>query len=499
MGLLAFFVASCGFFGPQKTRADASAPQLLVSAFPEEPPPQHIKDEEPPPQHIKDDEQLPPVSQNEPRSEEPEDVQPEVVNTEDAQRVEYDIPHLKNPGSLSTFLSALESLGSRGEGLVRVAHFGDSHTAADFMTTEIRRALQGRFGDGGRGFVFLGRPWKYYRPKDIRLEESGRWRPQRFIISIPSDQLDGQYGFGGVAVECRVGRCDVAVRPSKSAYGKDIDFFELYYLRQPGGGSFVVKVDAKTVESVETDAEVLGSGFYALELEDAKEHRIEVRTLGDGPVRLFGAIVESRGPGVVYDTLGINGAAFETVLQWDRDIFLEQLERRGPDLIVAMYGTNESCSKTLTPAAYAAHVREVVQLFRQGAPGAACLLIGPPDRQGEPGELERLEWIISVQSEVAAELGCAFLDARQVMGGAGSHALWQVRGLAAQDGIHLTLRGYKELGEQIAGIFLQVYEAHAQPLEQKPKQETNRPESLGEIEPATPKKTKKAGDDDGST
>src|SRR5271155_421063 len=43
---------------------------------------------------------------------------------------------------------------------VRIVQYGDSHTASDLGVSVLRHALQARFGDAGRGFVSIGKPWK---------------------------------------------------------------------------------------------------------------------------------------------------------------------------------------------------------------------------------------------------------------------------------------------------------------------------------------------------
>jgi len=61
---------------------------------------------------------------------------------------------IENPNGLTSFFRALRSIksGQRREP-VRVMHFGDSHTAADILTGELRRKFQTEFGDGGAGFI----------------------------------------------------------------------------------------------------------------------------------------------------------------------------------------------------------------------------------------------------------------------------------------------------------------------------------------------------------
>ena len=56
----------------------------------------------------------------------------------------------------------------------------------------------------------------------------------------------------------------------------------------------------------------------------------------------FGAVVESDKPGVVFDTLGLNGARMVTALAWDETSFRAELAHRVPDVVAIAYGTNES-------------------------------------------------------------------------------------------------------------------------------------------------------------
>jgi lysophospholipase L1-like esterase len=91
------------------------------------------------------------------------------------------------------------------------------------------------------------------------------------------------------------------------------------------------------------------------------------------------------------------------------------------------------------------------------------MLFGPPDRRmrGDGnGEPTQLDWIIDVQREVAAEIGCAFLDLRQLMGGLGAYDLWSAVNprLAQGDGVHLTVQGYRVLGERVVEEILAAYE-----------------------------------------
>jgi len=75
---------------------------------------------------------------------------------------------------LVTKLQRLES-GEAGAQDVRVLHIGDSHVASDLIGQELRRLMQERFGDGGRGYVFAGRPWRHYRQAGVEYSMEGDW------------------------------------------------------------------------------------------------------------------------------------------------------------------------------------------------------------------------------------------------------------------------------------------------------------------------------------
>jgi lysophospholipase L1-like esterase len=387
---------------------------------------------------------------------------------------EADLIEMERPGRLvglegnplDPFFAALGELEESGSGLVRVLHYGDSHTAADILTTEIRRALQQRFGDGGRGFVLLGNPWQSYRPRDVAVAAGGDWETRRVLIGAPPSAIDGLYGLGGLTVQSSGRHAWSRVRTSGApGFGRRASSYEIFYLRQPRGGSFEVRVDGRRRAVVTTAAAEPASGFARFDFAEGA-HELELRVRGDGEVRLFGAVVEADGPGVVYDTLGVNGGFFHTPLRWNGELLAEQIRRRNPELIVVMYGTNDADSRTIAPESYGRQVARVLERFRDAAPQAACLLLGPPDRRGGrmlDGEISQLDWIVAVQEETAAAVGCAFLDLRGMMGGAGSFDLWQQRGLAQPDGVHLTAKGYQRLGQAIAA---ELFAAHANYLEE---------------------------------
>src|SRR5262249_60859253 len=67
---------------------------------------------------------------------------------------------IESATALNSFFKALRDLkaGRRLEP-VRIVHYGDSHTAADILTADIRRSLQTDFGYGGSAVHMAPKPF----------------------------------------------------------------------------------------------------------------------------------------------------------------------------------------------------------------------------------------------------------------------------------------------------------------------------------------------------
>ena len=102
-----------------------------------------------------------------------------------------------NLPALAPFLEALRRLESgEPKGVVRILHFGDSHTSADMWTGQLRRRLQARFGDAGPGCLLPGRPWRGYPHEGVRFLAGQAWPAQ----SLRSGQGDVWVGLTGASL-----------------------------------------------------------------------------------------------------------------------------------------------------------------------------------------------------------------------------------------------------------------------------------------------------------
>jgi lysophospholipase L1-like esterase len=236
--------------------------------------------------------------------------------------------------------------------------------------------------------------------------------------------------------------------------------FELFFLRQPDGGTVVASFDQQSSTSWSTRG-ALGAGYSELGVSPAP-HLISIDTPGDGVVTLFGLTLEHGVSGVVLDTLGIPGARARDHLLWDDPLYREHLRKRSPALVVMAYGTNEGMDSDEPLELYESQTREVIRRIRTTLPSASCLLVGPTDHPQKRGRAKfgarrRTGLIVNAQRKIAAESGCAFIDLVAVTGGPMSMMRLVQAHLGARDHTHFTRRGYEALGDAISAALVGKY------------------------------------------
>ena len=359
------------------------------------------------------------------------------------------VPALVDPkATLARFYGRVASL-ARGTSTdhVRIAMYGDSHLTADAGSGRLRRQLQGRFGDAGHGFVALSQPWAWYSHNDVHHD--GTWKAFRQIATSTHKVIDGHYGFANMGSECAVPGCSawVSTDPQpKAPIGWTASRFELYYLRQPNGGTFDVALDGTVARSLDTRAEAFEAAFERFDAPDAR-HELKVIIKGRGPVRLFGVTLEREEPSIEVDSLGTGSLNLEQMVNVKSDTRRAQLQRRGYDLVVIQLGTNVFG----TPVENKKNAKIIVDELRAALPAVPILFLSPPDELEEQFKHSdpRIVAVSQTMRAVADENDTAFWDYRGAMGGDDGLLTFIKKGAAEHDRIHLKKWGYELLADRM--------------------------------------------------
>lgn len=366
-------------------------------------------------------------------------------------------PRLPNPildeqRQMDSFYAALYR-AEGGEGIVKILHYGDSPVTADLITADVRMLLQSRFGDAGHGFCLIAKPWAWYHHQGIDIRGDGWSIDPAMQPSI----RDGMFGLGGVAFRGWAGAW-TRIRVRQAHAG-----IEIAFLHQPEGGEFEVLAGSQLLGVVQTGAAVASSGFSAFPLpENAREVVIRVRS---GQVRLFGLLWRSGRPGVMYHSLGVNGAYVSMLARlFSEEHWREQLRHYQPDLVIVNYGTNESMYPPYVEKASARELTEAIRRIRAAVPQASILVMSPMDRGqrieggriGTPAAIPRL---VAIQQKVAQDNGCAFFNTFAAMGGEGTMGRWHeaVPRLVGADFIHPMPAGARLIADLLYRALLDGY------------------------------------------
>ncbi len=342
---------------------------------------------------------------------------------------------------LYPFYHSLELAGAK-QGVARILHYGDSPTTADSITADMRSLLQEKFGDAGHGFVLLAKPWPWYGHRGVEIHGSG-WKIE---AASQNRAKDGYHGLGGVSFTGTPGALSTIHLETPHSQ------VEIEYLQQPGGGAFAVSAGDCLLGTVETEGET-GPGFAQFPLPDGNATDVTV-AVKSGSVRLFGTSFEKDSPGVIYNSLGVNGGQIQMVLRYfDRTQWTEQLQHQKPDLVILNYGTNESSFASYIDTLYAKELREVIARVKAALPGTPILIMSPMDRgernsDGTIGTIATLPKLVAIQRQAAAETGCAFFNTFEAMGGEGTMGRWyqmQPR-LISADFMHPLPQGARKVG-----------------------------------------------------
>ena len=378
---------------------------------------------------------------------------------------------------LEPFFEALDDLERGRIPVVTVVQLGDSHTAGDRFSGRLRELFQGRFGNAGRGMLAPGVPYDGFRPTQVTVTAPG-WR----TAASWTGKRPGPFGLAGFQAQASQPTEVMAIEP------RDDSRFEMLTLgvvRQPGGGTVVVRGDGAELARVATAAAATGTDLVEISLPQPVR-RIELAPAGDGSVTLLSWATERATRGVVWDSHGVIGSTATIMDRWDPDTMGRELAQRSPAAIVLAYGTNEGFDDGLTAEGYAADLERQVARLRAMAPNAAILLVGPPDAERLPARCPgamrsdvrydcaplttaeeanysalfksprprgaacrwhappRLATVRRVQAQVAARLGLGFWDWSSVMGAqCGLHRWTQAEPpLARLDHVHMTPDGY---------------------------------------------------------
>lgn len=354
-------------------------------------------------------------------------------------RAEVSYMHNAQPITINTF-----------DKVFKIVHIGDSHIQADWFSGKVRTLLQQQYGNAGKGLLF---PYKQIKTNGPRSFSSTSTQ------TLQANKL----------IKCKTA-CDVgiaaynAILPTGTAITFSLkndsgtQFISLLYQAQ---NPYAISIDNNTNKEDYTIQQA--TNFFISSYKNEVEQTF---TLNSNSFAVLNGVVSNNGnSGVLYYTVGANGATFNNYN--NSSLFFNQLQSLEPDLVIVSLGTNESMSDITTDS-----FNLQLQLFQQqlvSSVGKNTIVIytTPADNYTREAHVVRKKvkgrWRTKrvVAYENNAKLialkntlidfcnsnNIMYWDLFEVMGGYGSMRNWVRSGYAAPDHVHFSKGGYELQGD----------------------------------------------------
>lgn len=372
-------------------------------------------------------------------------------------------------GFLTPAFLKLEASGGMGAGRVHILQIGDSHTAGDQISGQVRSRMQARFGRGGRGVLPPGLPYGGYAPRQVSVQATGaRYLPAPLLA-------------GGTHVPMGLAGGQGWLRPGDRlalSLDPEVPLTTIGVCGQAGPNRGTLQIIPDIGLPLEVDFYREASGPLCREVRFAGGGSLTLQAAGVpavlDDVRLWGDA------GLSLSNLGAVGSTLIDLQGREAATVEAQLRAAPPDLILVAYGTNEGFDGGLDLMAYEQALRGRIGWLRQVVPEAALMILGAPEalrrRQpstgperwsqscGSEGEWmapPNLAMVRDVQRRVSEDLGVAFWDWYGRMGGACSAD--RLAGgddpLMRGDRVHFTATGAEWIGDILADDLLSTYDS----------------------------------------
>ena len=329
----------------------------------------------------------------------------------------------------------------------KVVHIGDSHIQADWFSGKLRSLLQEQYGNAGIGILFPYRQIKTNSPPSFSSVSSAP-----FIASkITKCKTSCDVGIVGYNAQIPAGSMVV---------------FNIKKDTQPQFVSVIFQSDNEHAigfnhDNQEENYTTQTSTTYNItSYKKPLSNSFHLNTKSN--ITLNGIISSNGNPGVIYYTIGANGATFNNYI--NSNLFFQQLKSLQPDLIIISMGTNESVSDISADSLSVQLQNFHSKILEAGAdkiiyttPADNYLRKSVTTRKKVKGKWRTrrtIAYINNPKVEIIRQTMINFCNQQQVMcwdlyramGGDRSMRQWVQTGYAAKDHIHFSKGGYEIQG-----------------------------------------------------
>jgi lysophospholipase L1-like esterase len=324
---------------------------------------------------------------------------------------------------------------------VVIYQIGDSHVQSGYFSGTARSALQKYFGNAGRGLIFPYRLARTNQPDDYQISSANSFR-----------RIDNPRSLSGYSI-ANSAEAELKIK-TNSFFKIDCKFNQvLLYANKDASMEFARQQNLGTLDRQETSA----YSIHHLRFQEPVNTATII--VPENMRELYGLSLERDEAGLLYHSMGVNGAGFYTMA--DQEIMFEQIPLIKPDLILISLGTNDAQGR-FRAEVMRKNLLSFMTKLEDSNPDTPILFSLPPDsRKG--GKTNRdIDHVAEVIREYAEDHGHALWDLHDVMGGSGSMAKWRSNAMAAKDYLHFTPKGYMLQGHLFYQALIKGYKTFSE-------------------------------------
>ncbi len=367
---------------------------------------------------------------------------------------------ISNASALNVFFENLYLQKLNNNQQINVLHIGDSHIQADFLTAEVRKNLQNTFGNSGRGLLVPLKVGGTNEPSSYHTSSINNWQSKRCVQTHNPLPI----GIGGFCVYSNELNAELSFK-TINTNGLDGGFrqVKLFFLKNTNSYDLaLIDSSGSTIEVVETQVPSEFPNTSTVFLPE-KVHRISVRTTFKDETQkdcvFFGASVDNNEPGILYHSIGVNGA--QAVHYAQAQYFAEQTAALTPNLLILAIGTNEAFDPHLNADSFYAQLSLLHSQLVKNNPNVPFLFITPSGsfinkNKNNP----KLAEVVATIRRFSYNYNIALWDMYNITGEGLSASNFKNSGLLRPDGVHYSALGYKHQGQLFTFALLNAYNAY---------------------------------------
>ncbi len=370
--------------------------------------------------------------------------------------INYDRNYIEyaSASALDTFFKKIPQTPYRK---LKILHFGDSHLQADILSGSIRNRLEEILGYGGRGLVFPFKAAATHSAYDYKTYCTGVWDYTR------NTQRDAVYDMGVIGATVHTTDSGATFKfVFRDGFIKG-NYTQLKLFCKQDSASYDLRMkycDQAAALYIDCNNEHAGKSYIQIQLPkatDTLEFFVHKTDSSQHFFECYGLSIESSGnSGVLYNSTGINGAGYRSILK--QRLFGAQLAEMDPDLVIIDLGANDFFAGGYYAADIESNLRKIIDIIHTASPEAAIIVSNAQDiyyrRKRDVVECKDFS---ELTKKIAIEKHCAYYNYYEVSGGKASMNKWFSRGLAQSDKVHLTTPGYNVRGELFLNALLDSY------------------------------------------